>query len=92
MTTGINPADYSKLLNESKYESKCRNCGITIYVGESCYWRTPGGHGVICVTCKTGQKAVAKKAPKGKQAEWSRLVGFLRDTVLVGANSNIFNL
>lgn len=60
-----------------------------IRISEPCYWRKAGEGGVACVKCVTGQEAPQRRAPTGPQAEWQKLVGFLRDSVLVGSSADL---
>lgn len=75
----------------SKYHTNCKLCDAVIRIGEPCYWRRNGGGGVACVECVTGNKPPERKAPLGPQGEWYKLVGFLRDSVLLGSSSDLMS-
>lgn len=80
---------FSIFLKGSKYHTNCRLCGAVIRIGEPCYWRRAGDGGVACVNCVTGQKPPERRVPEGAQGEWHKLVGFLRDSVLLGSTADL---
>ena len=82
---------FSIFLPGSKYYTNCKLCRAVIRVGEPCYWRRTGEGGVACVECVTGQKLPERKTPDGPQGEWRKLVGFLRDSVLVGSTADLMS-
>lgn len=41
--------------------------------------------------CVTGQKPPERKVPEGAQGEWYKLVGFLRDSVLIGSTTDLMS-
>ena len=84
-------SEFSILLQGSKYHTNCKLCNAVIRIGEPCYWRRAGDGGVACVKCVTGQKPPERKKPEGLQGEWRKLVGFLRDSVLVGSTADLMS-
>ncbi len=91
MPTKGSSAGYSIFLQGSKYHTSCKLCGAVIRMGEPCYWRKNSERGVACVECVTGMKPPERKAPQGPQGEWHKLIGFLRDCVLVGSSSDLMS-
>lgn len=91
MPTKDATAGFSIFLKGSKYHTNCKLCDAVIRIGEPCYWRKAGDGGVACMECKTGQKPPERKAPQGPQGEWHKLVGFLRDSVLVGSSADLMS-
>ena len=82
---------FSILLKGSKYHTNCKLCNAVIRIGEPCYWRRTGDGGVACVKCVTGKNPPERKNPEGPQGEWRKLVGFLRDSVLVGSTADLMS-
>lgn len=92
MSTKSATAGFSIFLEGgSKFHTTCKLCNAVIRVGDPCYWRKTGDGGVACVECMTGRKPPEHTAPPGPQGEWRKLVGFLRDSVLVGSSSELLS-
>ena len=91
MTDSIETSGFSIYLKASQFHSRCKICDAQIRIGEPCYWRRIGEKGVACVKCITGKEPPKREIPDGPQGQWHQLIGFLKDSVLVGSTSELIS-
>ncbi len=91
MSESIETSGFSIFLNASQFHSRCKICDAQIRIGEPCYWRKTGDKGVACVKCITGKEPPKREIPDGPQGQWHQLIGFLKDSVLVGSTSELIS-
>ena len=91
MSTSSRADEFPIRLAASKFQSRCRICGSKIRIGEPCFWAGPGGVGVACLPCATGEDAPILAVPNGPQGEWFHLLRFLRDSVIAGTSTELLS-
>ena len=91
MSDSIETSGFSIYLKASQFHSRCKICDAQIRIGEACYWRRTGDKGVACVKCITGIEPPKREIPDGPQGQWHQLIGFLKDSVLVGSTSELIS-